>query len=229
MWFPRMSIMGMYNVDNTLFDNLVVPDGVDAQTAVQSILSECWAFNPLLPDPNIMKTQIGLWSKRKEYEWYTLYRSTMFEYNPIENYDRHEEWTDNNTGTDTLDKNSDTNTEYTQNAGTTSTPETTSTTTESGYAFDSNSFRNTKKSVTQTGGVDSSEEHSSGTDKMKSVGKDVRTLNTQNKKIGHTHGNIGVMSSQQMITQEREVAMFSIYDIIVADFKKEFCIMTYYF
>lgn len=40
-------------------------------------------------------------------------------------------------------------------------------------------------------------------------------------------GNIGVMTTQQMIMQEREIASFSIYKVIADEFKREFCVMIY--
>lgn len=40
-------------------------------------------------------------------------------------------------------------------------------------------------------------------------------------------GNIGTMTAQQMIQEEREVDRFNIYDEIANDFKLHFCIETY--
>ena len=40
-------------------------------------------------------------------------------------------------------------------------------------------------------------------------------------------GNIGVTSTQQLITEERAVAEFNIYDRISADFRNRFCLMVY--
>lgn len=40
-------------------------------------------------------------------------------------------------------------------------------------------------------------------------------------------GNIGVTMTQQMITAEREVAMFNIIDFIINDFKERFCLRIY--
>ena len=40
-------------------------------------------------------------------------------------------------------------------------------------------------------------------------------------------GNIGTMTTQMMIEQERDIADFSIYKIIADEFKREFCIMIY--
>ena len=41
------------------------------------------------------------------------------------------------------------------------------------------------------------------------------------------HGNIGVMSTQDMIKQEREISRFSVYDAIADEFMREFCIAVY--
>ena len=40
-------------------------------------------------------------------------------------------------------------------------------------------------------------------------------------------GNIGVTTTQQMIEQERESALYNIYNVIVDSFKKKFCILVY--
>ena len=41
------------------------------------------------------------------------------------------------------------------------------------------------------------------------------------------HGNIGVTTTQQMIKEERETAMFNLIDAITEDFKKRFCLLVY--
>lgn len=43
----------------------------------------------------------------------------------------------------------------------------------------------------------------------------------------HAHGNIGVMSTQEMVKLEREVDRFNLYDIIIEEFKMRFCILVY--
>ena len=40
-------------------------------------------------------------------------------------------------------------------------------------------------------------------------------------------GNIGVVTTQAMIQEERSVAEFNVYDAISEDFKNRFCIMVY--
>lgn len=43
----------------------------------------------------------------------------------------------------------------------------------------------------------------------------------------HEYGNIGVTTTQQMIKEERDVAIFNMYEIIADMFKTEFCLMVY--
>jgi hypothetical protein len=40
-------------------------------------------------------------------------------------------------------------------------------------------------------------------------------------------GNIGVMSTQDLIKQQREVVQFNIIDYIINDFKNRFCLLIY--
>lgn len=52
--------------------------------------------------------------------------------------------------------------------------------------------------------------------------------NTFNDTLTRTEsGNIGVTTTQQMLKEERESAVFNIYDHIIEAFKKRFCIMIY--
>lgn len=89
-----LTLIGMYNWDNTLFDNLQVPDGIDKATLIDSILLRSGEFEVLYSDFDFMKFSIGAWSRK----WYpTLERwidALSIQYNPLENYDRQEEWTD---------------------------------------------------------------------------------------------------------------------------------------
>ena len=43
----------------------------------------------------------------------------------------------------------------------------------------------------------------------------------------HVHGNIGTVTAQKMITEERELAMFNLYDLMIQDFKDRFLILVY--
>ena len=93
-----LSIAGMYAYDNTIFDNMKVPDGVDKDTLIFNILSETAELEVLYPDVSFMKEMLKMWSAKELPVWERMYKTTKLEYNPIENYDRIEEFTDVNSG-----------------------------------------------------------------------------------------------------------------------------------
>ena len=48
-----------------------------------------------------------------------------------------------------------------------------------------------------------------------------------NTRESYIHGNIGVVSTQNMIEQQRSIIDISLYSVIVNSFKNEFCILKY--
>lgn len=88
-----MSIMGLYNNDESVFDLMNYPDGfteADMDCVKFSILSECAELEVLYPNPTVMKNMIGLWSYKELPYWQRVYNAAQLEYNPIENYRRNE-------------------------------------------------------------------------------------------------------------------------------------------
>ena len=92
----KWTLMGMYNYDNTIFNEMILPTGIDADLFKSSLLIEKGEFEVLFPDPDFMKNAIKVWSAK----WYRTFsewlRGTQAQFNPIYNYDRYEEgWDDN--------------------------------------------------------------------------------------------------------------------------------------
>ena len=88
-----MSIMGLYNNDDSIFDLMSFPEGFtdnDKQLVQDSILVECAELEILYPAPAVMKTCIGIWSRKEIPYWQRVYNASKLEYNPIENYRRNE-------------------------------------------------------------------------------------------------------------------------------------------
>ena len=98
-----LSIMGMYNFDNTLFDGLQVPSGIDKQDIIDEILTRCAELEVLYPAPSIMKRAIEIWSKSNQIKWQKLYDTMTVEYNPIWNVDAN--ITETGSGTREIDRN----------------------------------------------------------------------------------------------------------------------------
>ena len=94
-----MSVMGLYNYNPHMLDNMTLPDGVDRDTLVSNLVVECAELEVLFPDPVWMAKTIEKWSQKEAPIWEKLLETTKLEYDPISNYDRKEEWTDENKST----------------------------------------------------------------------------------------------------------------------------------
>lgn len=194
-----INTMMFYHWDETLFNGMSIPAGIDRDLVVSAILEETSDFPIIITDLETLRFSINKWSAHRVDIWEHFLETTRYEYNPIENYDRTEEENTTSTKDDTM-------TSSTNRTGA-------DTDTESVSAFNASGLTDHTKSTTSYGSG------SSGTDTVEATDTFTRTLNV--------HGNIGVMSSQDMIKQEREIADFDIIDIIVDEYKKKFCILIY--
>ena len=84
----KVTIVGLYNYDDSLFDNMLLPDGIDRGNLIYNILERAGDFALLYPDFDFMKMMIGVWSKNCYVVITKLLRTTQVEYDPIENYNR---------------------------------------------------------------------------------------------------------------------------------------------
>lgn len=93
-----LSVMGLYEWDDTLFDNMIVPTGIDSDLLVQNIIFETAELEVIYPDPVMMKYAIGVWSQ-KELERWQAYMAVLNveDYDPFINMDRHRDYTDTTT------------------------------------------------------------------------------------------------------------------------------------
>lgn len=95
----RLTMIGLYNYDSHIFDNLSLPEGYDNETFIDSFLLEHGEKCVLYPDPEFMKFSIGVVSRKWSLELERIYEALTAEYNPIENYDRYEEFHDDDNTT----------------------------------------------------------------------------------------------------------------------------------
>lgn len=91
---PRLTMIGMYKYDPDLFHLLSLPDGMDKDLFVNSLLMR-YGENPVVfPSVPFFKSAVGVWSAK----WYDslerMLEAITEEYNPLHNYDRHETYTD---------------------------------------------------------------------------------------------------------------------------------------
>lgn len=65
-----------------------------ADTLLATLINRAASFCVLYPDPDYFQLMNGAWWNRWESVFTKWYKALALEYNPIENYDRHEAWTD---------------------------------------------------------------------------------------------------------------------------------------
>lgn len=162
--------------------------------------------NNLKDDNEIITYCYGLITSNfiiNNYKYDKLYNTMLVEYNPIENYDRKEINTTTHGTVSTTMQYGDRNNISTTDAKT-------DVSTEKISTFDSdvlnpNSENSVNYGINKITNIDSS--HS-----------DTSTTNGYTDKIESSiHGNIGVTTTQQMLTSERQIALFSFYAIIFND------------
>lgn len=100
-----LSILGLYNYDTSIFENLSVPTGVDSALVINSICMDNAELEIIYPQPDTMKFMIGLWSSRELPVWERIYKAINTEYNPLENYNRTESWNQTDTGSSSASNN----------------------------------------------------------------------------------------------------------------------------
>ena len=235
----RLSILGLYNFDSSLFEEMVYPAGFsndDKQTVVGNILLECAELEFLFPDFDAAKQAIGIWSHINVAVWERIFTAANLEYNPIENYNRTEletiadDHTDTHSGND-VNRSSGTDAR-TLSSTNSETNSGTDTQTNLISAYDSGTLIDHDKSVLGHGHAVSNT--GSGSDSI-AYGKtdtlthgEVITHDGDITRSSHISGNIGVTTSQQMLEQEIEIsAKLNVMKMIVDSFKERFCILVY--
>lgn len=218
-----LSLIGLYQWNNGLFETMAIPDGFTNEQKdllINSILLECGELEVIYPNYDFMKFAIEAWSHKELPTWQRVYNASLLEYNPIENYNRTEETTIVDDGSD-IHSGNDTS----RNSGSDSNTGGGSLTRQNDTTgYDSNAFvprekitdTTTDTNTTTYGGVNTF------THGEQIARDNERTI------TGNISGNIGVTTSQQMLEQEIEIAgKLNIYNLISDSFKNRFCLQVY--
>ena len=112
----RVTLWGFYQYDKTLFDNIVLPDGIDKDNLVANIMRNSGDLYPYHQIPEYLKSNITFWFSRRLFDFDRMYQSLRMEYSPIDNYNRIEdikrEYKDSGSDTETLTLGSSTTSKH---------------------------------------------------------------------------------------------------------------------
>ena len=89
-----VSIKGLFDYDPTLFAEMSWPVGVSADDVLPELTTELAELEIIYPSAPTMKAVIGAWSRIRVGAWNRIAEALNAEYNPVENYDRYENWND---------------------------------------------------------------------------------------------------------------------------------------
>ena len=195
-----LTILGLYQWDPTLFDGFTIPEQLDKDVLIDSIILECADLEITLPNYDIFKRMISSWAASRSNAWLHMYNALTEEYNALHNYDRTETHDDawSNTKYSSMNQSSGGQDVLTSRTA----------------AFNGDNLATAGSDTTAYGGT------ANTTDNGTESGNRDYTI--------RAYGNIGVTTSQQMLESEISLrSKYDMYDIITQEFKQKFCIMIY--
>lgn len=224
------TIIGLKNYleywDRDLFSGLTLPEGIDKDLCINNILLTCGDNELLYPDGDFMIQAIEMWSKKWERtfsKWVEVLAQT---YNPLENYDRMESWSDSASESSSMsssEENSMSSSESSSASASDSSSNSTSTENDISAFNDANYSHD---SASRINGVAGSSSTSNGNNVSTSSSNNRFNNNSTGESYsehgGRIHGNIGTLTTQQMLQSELDVQRFNIYDEIAIIFAREF-------
>lgn len=240
----RMTLIGLYNFDPDLFDLLSLPEGYDKDTFIDSFLLEHGEKCVLYTDPDFMKFSIGAVSRKWELELTRIYEALTAEYNPIYNYDRHEEFEDHRgkkfdekvTADYTNSRTANLQDKTTNDLTDTNSHTVAGTSENKVSAFNSSSYEPSNYTTTNDGThqlkqTGTATVNTTGTDKVNTKGtiEDRGGGETENSSHeAHLYGNIGVTTAASMVNEITQQRMNSnLYGLATRIFANELLIQLY--
>lgn len=197
-----INVIEFYESQNLdIFDGIILPDGLDKDIVVNTILDMSATYIPLYTDYNLFNMKNKVFFQRNLDNFTLMYQALKEEYNPIHNYDRYEDRDEERNINEENGRNIDdtvTRDLFTENQVS---------------AFDTNEYQK------QSRILDQGNETTKTSDNYNSNSNDMyRTRN-------HLYGNIGVTTSQQMLESEIDLRKkYNIYEIIARMWYNEFMI-----
>lgn len=232
----KMTLWGINEyMDDTLFnqlENLLPPDRYDAAILKDLIFSECGDLYPYYQVPSYLKVQIENFFARYQEQFKRAWDALYSDYNPIENYDRLEAWSDSHSFSTSESQSTSsseslsTSSSESVSALTSSSDSTSSSANGNVSAFNSATTVPQSASNGQAATVGNTHNDTKGNSLSAMQHGDKTTLDRKRQDMGldnhrgRVHGNIGTMTTQAMINSSLELANYDIYLWVVILFRK---------
>lgn len=228
---PGLSLWALNNYleeDGGVFNNVTLTDKLNLTTCIDTIIEKWGTCDLIISDPRIVVRRTQLFFLKNYDNFDKMAEALLAEYNPIENYDRHEDTTENRDVAEegSYENQSSSSTQGSGTSGNTISNSIGSQNVEHQVsAMNSNDYQKRNKDITSARS-DSSTNNGTTSESVSSTADDAggntKTTDDDFVRSSHIHGNIGVTTSQQMIESEIELRKFNIYDYIADLYASEF-------
>ena len=235
----KITLIGMENYlnpDHSVFEQIILPEGIDKDTLIGSIILRCQEFELLYSDPDFMTAAVNVWSRKNYWTFDKWVKLLSKQYDPLYNKDYYEDITDEYSGdyskesSGSVSGSSSETSDYSRIDNLKTEEDTTVTHSEAAYNVSQGLEEKTEDvtdgELNHTGtqrNAGTTAVSSSGTNSDDESGEDSHT----NTHTYHGYGNIGITSAQELFLKEVDVARFNMYEHIADLFCNEFCIMVY--
>lgn len=220
----KLTLIGLNNyTEGAIWANLELPEGINKELLINEIIKKGGEFCTLYPDPDFLKVQIQLWSKKWYHNFDRWVRAYNFEYEALYNLDVKSTITEEGENHDLGSKSSSDSRSI---SGSSSSSSNGSNSNEhKKAAYDSSYPVPTEKDD----GYNSLSTSGNTTESNIGSGKE-DTKNDATHKIvteEYRRGNQGITMSQEMLLAEMNAWYWNLYDHIADIFVNEFCVCLY--
>lgn len=228
-----VSMQALLAYDPTLLDGMLFPDGMNADAVKATIVQVCAPFEILIPQPEICKQMLTLFSVRRKSTWAIMWTSTQQDYDLLDEMGMEITTDGNDTNTRTPDllhtRTPDLQQTRTPNLTTSGQNGGSDSTQQDVAAFNSNNMEPKERQTTTLGSTNTV--HSTGTEETRETGtEETRETGTDKTDItiNRTVKTFGRRRpAGELLEAARKAAEFDAYTYIAEDVKNNFCIRVY--
>ena len=97
----KITLIGLENYlnpEHSVFENMMLPDGIDKEILVGAIMLRCQEFELLYSDPDFMTDAVNVWSRKNFWTFEKWAKLLNMKYEPLYNKDYYEESSDSHDG-----------------------------------------------------------------------------------------------------------------------------------
>ena len=100
-----VTLLNLMQENPRILSKIKLPDGVDRETLINQILFEGCTLFPIYQDPVLFKSMAEHYFRMREQIHAELVKTLAYDYEPLENYDRIEDRTRSDNGTENITRN----------------------------------------------------------------------------------------------------------------------------